>query len=48
MLQAFADYVDLMEMTEKFISGAANVVLGTTVIASDGVDSTEDVDLKAS
>eukprot|EP00752_Nemacystus_decipiens_P018778 g16836.t1 len=46
--QAYADYHDMMELTEKLVAGAASEVLGTTtVVGGDEDGSPPDVDLKA-
>ena len=48
MPQAYADYHDMMELTEKLVSGAAAEILGTTtIVGGDGDGAPPDVDLKA-
>lgn len=47
--QAYADYHDMMELTERLVAGAASEVLGTTLIAGEGEEgrALPDLDLKA-
>lgn len=46
--QAYADYSDMMKLTEKLVSGAAMSVLGTTTVSGADVEgSPPEVDLKA-
>lgn len=46
--QAYADYHDMMELTERLVSGAAAEVLGTTTVeGGDEEGSPPDIDLKA-
>lgn len=46
--QAYADYFDMMDLTERLVEGAAKEVLGTTKVAGaeDG-SSLAEIDLKA-
>lgn len=47
-VQAYADYHDMMELTENLVSGAASHVLGTTtVVGGDEEGSPPDLELKA-
>ncbi|CAN0162594.1 unnamed protein product, partial [Ectocarpus sp. 8 AP-2014] len=46
--QAYADYHDMMELTEKLVAGAASEVLGTTAVSGGEEEGAPpDVDLKA-
>lgn len=46
--QAYADYFDMMDLTEKLVSGAAMSVLGTTIVSSGDADgASPGIDLKA-